>query len=120
MRIARRAGITAAALAIAGSVAAADIVDAVYDPRTDEVVLDIAYRGTHARHAFDVQWAPCSDDGTPRQVAGRLLDIHGRDVARESFRVRVRLDLEDLPCRPVRATLRLGRVAHATVFIPEK
>jgi hypothetical protein len=90
---------------------AADLLGATYDPAT----------GTHPEHDFFVQWAPCSNnDNAPARTVGRLIDVHGRDHARQSFRIRNRLSLSELPCRPALVTLRLGRVAHMQVFVPEE
>lgn len=97
---------------------AADLLAAAYDVRSDSLVLDIAYRGTHAEHDFFVQWAPCSDD-VPARVAGRLIDVHGRDFAQEDFRIRERISLAGIPCRPAMVTLRLGRVSHEAVLVPK-
>jgi hypothetical protein len=76
---------------------AQQIVHAQYDASRDVLLVDVAYRGTSAR----------------------LSDLEGRDAARHDYRMRLRIDLDELPCRPVRATLRLGRVSHVTVMIPE-
>ena len=94
----------------------ADILGARYDPGTDQLVVDIAYRGTHGEHDFMLRWGPCKDG----EAAARLVDRHGTDAAREGFRVRERFELERLPCRPARVTLRLGRVSHASVLVPEE
>jgi hypothetical protein len=100
---------------------AADLLGATYDPATDTLLVDIAYLGTHPEHDFFVQWAPCSNnDNAPARTVGRLIDVHGRDHARQSFRIRNRLSLSELPCRPALVTLRLGRVAHMQVFVPEE
>jgi hypothetical protein len=97
---------------------AADLLGATYEPVSDTLLIDIAYRGTHPEHDFFVQWSPCSG-GPPARTVGRVIDVHGRDAARENFRVRERVSLENLPCRPALVTLRLGRVAHEQVFVPE-
>lgn len=111
--------LVALAAAFAWSAApAAEIVHASYDAAADALVLDIAYRGTHEEHPFEVQWAPCAE-GAPAQTVGRLIDLHGRDAARLNLRETIFVPLDRLPCRPVLATLRLGRVSHATLFIPQ-
>lgn len=104
-----------AALALAGLPAqAADIVGASYDPAQDEIVVDIVYQGTQPGHQFAVEWGPCSETG----VAARLVDRQGGDIAKEEFRVRSRIGLGGLPCRPAEVTLRLGKVSHARVRVP--
>lgn len=107
------------ALLAAGPALGADILGAAYDAGRDEIVATIAYRGTHADHDFALRWGSCRE-GEPAGVAARLIDRHGRDAARESFRARARFSLEEIPCRPARVTLRLGRVSHATVHVPAK
>lgn len=96
---------------------AADILEAGYNAARDQIEVDIAYRGTHADHAFVVQWGECSSESPPRLV-GRLVDRHGGDAAREDYRTTERVPLGAIPCRPAIVTLRLGRVAHAEVFVP--
>jgi hypothetical protein len=96
---------------------ASDILDARYDPGADELVVDIAYRGTNPDHEFSVAWGPCSD-ASPARTVGRLIDQQGSDLAREDYRVSERLALEEIPCRPAIVTLRLGRVAHIDVYVP--
>jgi hypothetical protein len=93
---------------------APDILGAFYDRRTDEVVVEIAYRGMTPDHEFVVQWDPCREGG----VAGRLVDRRGDEPARTGFRVTQGIPLHDIPCRPARVTLRLGHVSHASVAIP--
>lgn len=110
----------AALLAATGPVAAADILRAAYDPAADELIVEIAYRGTHAKHDFFVEWGPCARDQAPNGVVGRLIDTHGRDAAQHEFRTVERLSLARLPCRPAIATLRLGRVAHTNVYVPPR
>ena len=107
------------ALAAAAPAHAADILDARYDPGADELVVDIAYRGTNPDHEFSVAWGRCSDASPPRLV-GRLIDQQGSDAAREDYRVSERLALEEIPCRPAIVTLRLGRVAHTDVYLPKR
>jgi hypothetical protein len=105
----------AAILALAALPAgAADIVGASYDLVADEIVVDIVYRGTQPGHQFAVEWGSCGETG----VAARLVDQHGGDLAKEEFRVRSRIGLGGLPCRPAVVTLRLGKVSHARVRVP--
>jgi hypothetical protein len=100
--------------------AGADILGARYEPARDDIVAEIAYRGTSPDHDFTIQWGRCQagEDGAPAQVAGRLIDAQGRDVAREDYRILERIALDGIPCRPAMITLRLGLDAHAEVFVP--
>jgi hypothetical protein len=106
------------AAAAALPVQAANILEADYNAARDELEVTIAYRGTHPDHEFVVQWGECSSESPPR-VAGRLIDRQGGDAAREDYRTTERIGLDALPCRPAIVTLRLGRVAHADVFVPK-
>lgn len=116
---------TTAVIAAGGlvpTVFAADIVGARYDPFRDELVVDIAYRGVTPAHDFRIEWGRCLPDGQGGMygVAARLIDTRGDEPAGQNHRVREKLNLDGLECRPARVTLRLGRVSHATVMIPEK
>ncbi|MCC6213083.1 MAG: hypothetical protein IT513_18745 [Burkholderiales bacterium] len=104
----------ACALALSGAARAADIVRATYDPASDELVVEIAYRGANPGHDFVLNWDAC--DGA--HASARLADRQGSENARQDFMVSERFGLADLPCRPASVTLRLGRTAHASVDIP--
>lgn len=106
-----------AALAAPGA-RAQQIVHAVYDGSRDVLLVDIAYRGSRNDHSFAVEWGACLG-GTPNETSARLSDLDGHDAALHDYHMRLRIGLDDLQCRPVRATLRLGRTSHATVLIPE-
>ena len=47
---------------------AADIVEARHDPASDQIVAEVAYRGTNPDHDFSVQWGQCSDASPPREI----------------------------------------------------
>ena len=94
--------------------AAADILSAAYDARTDQIVVEIAYRGTRPDHDFRVLWGACHEGG----VTARLIDQQGDDIARTGYRVTRWLSLGRLPCRPTVVTLRLGRTSHLSVRVP--
>lgn len=102
---------------MAAGATAADIRSARYDKRADVIIIEVAYRGTHPRHEFEVRWGECGN-GTTRGVAGRVIDRHGKDEAKEGYVVRERIALNALPCRPAMVTLRLGRSSLARVFVP--
>jgi sporulation protein YlmC with PRC-barrel domain len=113
----RSAILAAAALVLPAGTLAADIVSARYDAAADELVVDIAYRGTGPGHDFRLEWGQCEPGG---EAVARLIDRQGGDAAREPFRVTQRFDPAPAGCRPERVTLRLGRVSHATVRIAEQ
>lgn len=114
------AGLSVAALLGAPPALSADFAGAFYDPSGDALVVDIAYLGTHAEHDFELVWGPYSErpDAGRYTVVARIIDTHGRDHAREPYRVRERFDLAELECRPARVTLRMGRIAHVSVVVP--
>jgi hypothetical protein len=114
----RRIVVIILAAMLASPAHAEAILHAAYSAATDTLIVDVAYRGTRPEHRFKVGWQPCTDGGTPA-TTGRLIDLQGLDTAERDYRERIVLPLSDLPCRPVQATLRLGRTSHATVLIPE-
>ena len=114
MVLARLTAALGAVLALAAAPALAEaILGAAYDAARDQIVVDIAYRGTLPGHEFALQWGPCQAG-----VSARVIDRQGDDLALKDFRVRARFGLEDLPCRPAEVTLRLGRASQARVLVP--
>jgi hypothetical protein len=115
----RRRILVILAATLASSAAHAEsVLHAAYTAATDSLVVDVAYRGAAPQHRFKVRWEP-STDGATRATTGRLVDLQGFDGAEQDYRERVLVPLSEVPCRPVQATLPLGRTAHATVFVPE-
>jgi hypothetical protein len=119
-----RRGMTSLALCLALAtlplaVAAADIVDAWYDPSRDELIVDVAYRGSTPDHEFSLSWAGCgrTADGQ-RGIAARLIDTRGEEPALGDYRIRERFSLATLECRPAEVMLRLVRISNAIVFVP--
>lgn len=99
----------------------ADIREAYYDPTRDELVVEIAYRGTVPDHNFALRWGKCQrGEDKLHGIAARIVDLQGNDEARENFRTQARFGLDTLECRPARVTLRLGSVSHETVLVPER
>lgn len=115
---AHRAWIAVFLLIVPGAARAAAILDAAYDPIRDELVVEIAYRGTSPGHDFSLSWGPCRESGSGTlSTVARLIDAQGGESARQDFRVRERFSLQDAQCRPAHVTLRLGRVSNATVSV---
>lgn len=110
----RRAVFALAAL-VPVAAAAAEIVQARFDARANELVVEIAYRGTQPDHDFALQWGDCEPGG---EAVARLVDRQGEEPAREGFRAQARFDLATFPCRPARLTVRLGVASLATVALP--
>jgi hypothetical protein len=92
---------------------------AVYDAKTDELVVTMLYRGTNRDHQFSLQWDRCvahPDGGT--DVTAQVIDSQERDEARQEFKKTVRLSLKELPCRPARITLRASPRTYVSLQIP--
>ncbi|HEY8540587.1 MAG TPA: hypothetical protein VIL28_17120 [Steroidobacteraceae bacterium] len=85
---------------------AMNVVDLSYDASTDELVVKIAYRGTHANHAFTVRWEQCRTrgDGT-QEVFGLLLDSEPNDPARMDYQKTLKIGMSQLPCRATHVTI---------------
>jgi hypothetical protein len=91
-----------------------------YDAGHDELVVTMAYRGTNPDHTFSLKWGPCqtlADAGEPEIVA-EVLDSQWQDAARQPFKKTTRFSLADLPCRPVKLTLRTAPRFYVTLRIP--
>ena len=97
------------------------ILGAEYDPATDDIVVQIAYQGTHPDHRFRLDWEECRKDADGRNSAvARMVDQHGDDIARKDYEVTRRFGLSGLDCRPVEVTIRLGPVSNRTVSVPRR
>ena len=91
-----------------------------YDADHDELVVTMAYRGTNPDHTFSLKWGPCqtsANAGEPEVVA-EVLDSQWQDAARQPFKKTTRFGLADLPCRPVKLTLRTAPRFYVTLQIP--
>ena len=91
-----------------------------YDARSDELVVTMAYRGTNPDHGFSLKWGSCktsANAGEP-EIAAEVLDSQWRDGASQPFKKTIRFSLADLPCRPVKLTLRTAPRFHVTLQIP--
>jgi hypothetical protein len=80
----------------------------------------MAYRGTNPDHTFSLKWGPCqtlANAGEPEIVA-EVLDSQWQDAASQSFKKTTRFSLADLPCRPVKLTLRTAPRFYVTLQIP--
>lgn len=84
-----------------------NLIDAIYDATTDELVFTVAYRGSHPDHAFTISWEMCRtmSDGH-REILGIIHDSDPKDPAKAEFKKTERISLKDFPCRP--ATVAIG------------
>jgi hypothetical protein len=92
---------------------------AVYDSKTDELIVTILYSGTNPNHEFSLRWDPCiaHPDGTT-DVRAEVIDSQERDEARQEYKKTVHLSLRDLTCRPARVTLRAGPRTYVALQVP--
>ncbi len=90
-----------------------------YDPKTDQVVVTMLYRGTNPDHDFSLQWDECKTlpDGS-NEVAAEVIDSQALDAAQQDFKKTVSLSLDGLPCRPAKVTLRAAPRSYVVVRIP--
>ena len=92
-----------------------------YDPKTNELVVTMSYRGTNPDHQFSVQWGDCQtlgDGGNAHQIVGEVLDSQWNDDAQRTFTKTVRFSLAGLNCRPATVTLRSAPRFEYTLQIP--
>ena len=92
-----------------------------YDAHTDELVVDLLYRGTNPDHTFSLQWGACrslGNGGDLSQIAAGVLDNQWDDAATHSYERTVRFSLAGLRCRPAEVTLRAAPRFYYTVFVP--
>ena len=90
-----------------------------YDPKADELILTMIYRGTNPDHDFSVQWGECKAlPAGGNEVSGEVIDSQARDAARQDFRKTVHLSLAGLTCRPAKITLRSAPRFLAALRIP--
>jgi hypothetical protein len=91
-----------------------------YDAGHDELVVTMAYRGTNPDHAFSLKWGACqtTDQASEPEIVAEVLDSQWQDAARQPFKVTTRFSLADLPCRPVKLTLRTAPRFYASLHIP--
>jgi hypothetical protein len=81
-----------------------------YDSRKDQLVVTMSYRGTNPDHTFSLKWGPCA----------KSTDGSGHDAAQQNFKTTTRFDLNDIPCRPARLTLRTAPRFYSVVQIPAR
>lgn len=115
------AGILVIALVLVFGPALADsFAGARYDPRTDELVVRMRYRGTNPDHNFTVQWGQCRQDEHGASIDGEVLDDQARDVERQTFSKTVRFDVSGIACRPARITLHTAPRFYYQIPLPAR
>lgn len=112
------AGILAAFAATAN---ATNLLALSHDADTDEIVLKVAYRGSHGQHPFSLDWGECNDnafEGPPHQIGAQLIDSQYDDSGPTEFTQTVRFSIADLKCRPAKLTIRTSTGAYRTITVP--
>jgi hypothetical protein len=110
----------AAVLACSFEAAAHNLTSLVYDEKTDTLVVEIAYRGTHENHAFSLQWGECRRlDDDRSQIDALLIDNDPMDPARQEFTQVLKVSMSGHPCRPSKLTIRTAAGFNRTVDVPK-
>jgi hypothetical protein len=91
-----------------------------YDPKTNEIVARMLYRGTNAHHTFSLRWGQCMerDDGSGKEIEADVIDDQWDDAALHDYRRTARFSLAGVTCRPARVTLRSPPRFYYTIFVP--
>ena len=117
------AGIGAAVLYLAchPDAAATNVTSLDFDARTDTLIVEIAYRGTHGNHAFSIAWGECRPlDDDRYQIYGLLLDGDENDRAIENFSAQLKVDMAAHPCRPAKVTIRTAAGFNRSIDVPAR
>ena len=113
------AWLSVAAAFASASASAENFARVAYDPRADQLIVTMLYRGTNADHDFSLKWGECKtlSDGS-NEVVAEVIDSQARDAARQDFRKTVHLSLDGLSCRPAKLTLRAAPRTYYSLQIP--
>jgi hypothetical protein len=113
-------GVASSILALSGH--ADDFSTVYYDANTDELVVTMIYSGTNPDHAFSLRWGQCKEaaDSKASEVEVEVLDSQWEDPARHDFNKTVRFDLQGMPCRPAKLTLRTAPRFIYSLMIPAR
>ena len=118
-RVLTTMGVAVFYLAYHAGAAATNFTSVTYDLKTDKLIIDIAYRGTHANHAFSIAWGECRRlDDDRFQTYGLLVDSDPMDSARQNFSKKLEIDMASYPCRPARVTVRTATGFNQSIDIP--
>ena len=113
----------AALLTLAFNAGATNILELKYDEKLDQLVLLIAFRGTHADHRFTLNWDECRDygfDDAEHQISATLTDSDPSDRADTEFKRTMKVPLASFECRPAKVTIRTTANFFRTVLVPER
>jgi hypothetical protein len=98
-----------------------DDFSAGYDSRTDELVVNVIYRGTNPNHTFTLKWGSCHSSGQGSgndQIVVNILDNQWNDSALNDYARTVRFSLNGLQCRPAQVTVRMAPHFYSVLSIP--
>ena len=105
---------------VAGAASATNILEMRQDAATDEIVIEVAYRGTNPNHHFSLLWSDCRDfpfEGASYQIEARLADTQAEDRALEEFKQTLRFSLSNLKCRPAKLTISTAAGFQQTIVV---
>jgi hypothetical protein len=108
-------------LAIASNAHAVNVLSMSYEEKTDELLLKVAYRGTHDKHTFSLDWDECHDYAfvdAKYQTMANLVDSEPNDKAETEFTQNLRFSLAGIQCRPVKLTIRTSPGFNRTLVVP--
>jgi hypothetical protein len=111
----------AAALTAWSDAQAANVTAMSYDRSTDQLVLEVSYRGTNDQHSFTVNWEECKDYAfvdAKYQIMGNLVDSEPNDRGTNEFTKDLRFSLASIECRPVKLTIRSSPGFFRTIIVP--
>ena len=108
-------------LTIASTAHAVNVLSMSYEKKTDELLLKVAYRGTHDKHTFSLDWDECHDYAfvdAKYQTMANLVDSEPNDKAEMEFTQDLRFSLAGIECRPVKLTIRTSPGFNRTLAVP--
>ncbi len=125
---ARSAGVPGVLAVLAGGLAlllgprarADNFVRVAFDPLKDQLVITMGYRGTNPNHIFSLRWGQCvqTPDPSAPELDAEVLDSQWQDQAQQDYRKTTRFNLDGMPCRPAKLTLRTAPRFFYTLPIP--
>jgi hypothetical protein len=113
----------AALLMLVSGAQATNILELDYDDKLDQLVIVIAYRGSHPDHRFTLNWDECRDYGfndAEHQITAGLTDSDPDDRAEKEFRRTLKVPLSSLECRPAKVTVRTSANFFRSVIVPAR
>ena len=92
-----------------------------YNSATDELIINVLYRGTNPDHQFSLSWGTCVEhENNQHEITAELLDQQAEDKAEKDFKKTVKMSLKEMDCRPAVVTLRTAPRFYYTVMVPAR